>query len=321
MKPTKPTSCEEFLATLTYGQIQEILFGAETVILSEEGLTGYKYCEKTLEYWASLGEVLHTRALASTGLRLDFETDATFLSFDVTGKFELLRNGELLLPPEEGTHTVTAELTGTPCRITLVFPSHEGGILHKMQVNRDALISPHQYSTKFVFYGDSITQGWNSGTDTLSYAWRTTLHFNADARIYGVGGAYFDGNIFEVPENFLPDKVFIAYGTNDFSRFSTLEELRSVMVSFVDKAVSAYGAEKILGIVPPWRYDRWEKSMGTFDQCQALIEEEYEKRGIAVFRAADAIPHEKTFYADGCHPNASGFGAYAEKLIEVLENA
>ncbi len=319
-KFTTDTHYDGTKAALTYRQMKELLFGAEQVFITEEGISGTKYNAETLKYWDTVSEILSERARTTTGLRLDFETDASFLSFDVTGKFEILRDGILYLSPKKpGRNTLNVTLDGHFHRITLAFPSHETGVLHGMQISREGVVRPHKYKEKFVFYGDSITQGWNSGIDTASYAWRTGLHFDGDFRIYGVGGAYFDGGIFEIPADFNPDRVFIAYGTNDFSHFKTLEDLRNALAAFVEKAVAAYGAEKILGILPPWRFDKWEAPMGDFDQCRALIREEYEKRGIAVFDALQAIPHSRSYFADPVHPNAPGFGTYAKNLIEALE--
>ncbi len=336
MKPTLIASYESTKASLTYRQIAELLFGAEQIFITDEGISGSKYNPETLNHWKTLSDILYERALTTTGLRLDFETNSPYLILDVTGKFEILRDGKLFASTraekrirtkeeaEDASNTVLrskikVDLDGQPHRITVAFPSHQTGVIHSMTVDADAVILPHNYREKFVFYGDSITQGWNSKVDISSYAWRTGVYFDADFRIYGVGGAYFDGGIFEIPADFDPDRVFIAYGTNDFSHFKTLEDLRNAMSAFVDKAVAAYGAEKILGILPPWRYDKWEAAMGNFDQCRALILEEYEKRGIAVFDALQATPHGSGFFADPLHPNAAGFACYARALIEAME--
>ena len=75
-----------------------------------------------------------------------------------------------------------------------------------------------------LFIGDSITQGWNSYYDTLSYAWRVSLYFNANSIINGIGGAFYEPQTFDVPD-FDPDTVIVALGTNDFSKFKTTDEM------------------------------------------------------------------------------------------------
>ncbi len=308
---------------LTTKQIKEILFGAVEVIEEAGVLSPYKCTAPIRKAWYSLREALGIRSEASTGIRLDFVTDGEEVTFTLMGKtFDLLIDG-LLADRFAGSHEpedFSVTLDGDLHRITLIFPSHDGyiGKLCGMEVPDGATVTPHKYDKKFLFLGDSITQGWNSGIDSLSYAWRTSLHFNADCIIHGVGGGIFHLPVFESPVDFDPDLVFIAFGTNDFGYYKTLEDLQKATAEYLDLAVAAYGSEKIRGITPIWRYDTWVKPMGTFDECIDVIRTEYEKRGIVVIDGLSLVPHNRDFFADALHPNALGFSMYAENLIKAL---
>ncbi len=306
---------------LTKEQIRSILFGAVEIAEEQGGAVGYKCSAPIREGWYTLSPTLGTRSEAPTGIRLDFETDATQILFSVKGTFECLVDGLLtaVSDPEKDPSEISLTYGEAKSRrITLIFPSHAQGILCGVELNDEATVRPHQYDEKFLFLGDSITQGWNSGIDSMSYAWRTSLFFNADFIIHGVGGACFYPSVFETPANFDPDRIFVAFGTNDFVRFNTLEELQANASAYLDKVTKAYADKKIYGITPIWRYDTWETPMGTFDECIAVIRKEYETRGIPVIDGMTLVPHDKTFFADNVHPNALGFSCYSLNLIKEL---
>lgn len=309
---------------LTTKQIKTLLFGAVEVTEEEGVISPYKCTAPIRKAWYALRHELGIRSEASTGIRLDFETDGEEITFTLAGKtFDLLIDGLLSdrFSGDDSPQDFSVTLDGQSHRITLIFPSHDGclGRLFGVEIPDGATVSPHEFDKKFLFLGDSITQGWNSGIDSLSFAWRVALHFNAESIIHGVGGGIFDPTIFEAPTGFVPDKVFIAFGANDFRYCPTLEVLRNNTAAYLDRAVAAYGADKICGITPIWRYDNWVQPMGTFDECIEVIREEYEKRGIFTVDGLSLIPHHKDFFADGVHPNGLGFSMYAENLIKALE--
>lgn len=309
---------------LTLEQIRPLLFGAVNVTEEADGLRTLKCSDATVEAWGRIHPDLRGRAIAPTGIRLDFETDSEEVTFTLKGTgFDLLVDGLLadrfLGSAESEAFSVT--LDGEMHRLTLIFPSHDCGFCRVvgLEVADGATVKPHEFSCRILFLGDSITQGWNSGLDSLSYAWRTALHFNAESVIHGVGGGVFHESVFEAPAGFDPDRVIIAFGTNDFKYYKTLEGLRENVAAYLDRAVAAFGADKILGITPIWRYDNWIQAMGSFDECIEIIREEYENRQIATVDGLDLVPNRKEFFDDALHPNAIGFSMYAENLIRVLE--
>jgi lysophospholipase L1-like esterase len=98
----------------------------------------------------------------------------------------------------------------------------------------------HAFDRKILFIGDSITQGWNSVYDTMSYAYQTSEKLNADSIIQGTGGAMYNVKTFDKVECFNPDIVIIAYGTNDSNHVNTLEELGNNCREYLVQVKKAY---------------------------------------------------------------------------------
>ena len=61
--------------------------------------------------------------------------------------------------------------------------------------------------------------------------------------------------------------------------------------------------------------------MGHFRDCRRVIIEEATKRGFIHINGLDMVPPDPVFFADPkpLHPNALGFGIYAENLIRELQ--
>lgn len=311
---------------LTFEQIKSVTVGALNVRHSEKGITFDKCTEKQISAWHTISATLGARAETTSGIRLDFHTDSQTLALEVAegDKFEVLIDD---LP----RYRIHAEAYRAKCetpifelgegekRVTVVFPSHTRGVLTAVELDEGATLIPHDYACKMLFIGDSITQGWNSRYDSLSYAWRVTRYFDANSVIQGVGGGFFhEGTLDKLP--FDPDTVVIAYGTNDFGRFSTSDEMRLRASRFMDEISRQFGDKRVFVITPIYRSD-WQKSkkIGTFADICDLVREEGEAHGFTVIDGMTLVPHNSDFMADAVHPNDLGFGVFAERLIRKMQ--
>jgi len=314
---------------LTYEQIKSVAFGYVRVEETANGLQFYKCTQKQIDAWYALSQSLGERAEQTTpGVRLDFHTDSKRMAFEATGTFEVYVNdlfrakfkmdelgGRAELELCEPLHQPLSDV-----RVTLIFPSHFAGcVLKSVMLDDGATIKPHKFDRKILFIGDSITQGWDSGYDSLSYAWRLIRYFNADAVIHGVGGGYFHPSVFDRIE-FDPDFVILALGTNDFGKNATVKEMTDKAAAFMDLLVAEYKEKKIFYISPTWRAAQ-EKPMGSFADCRDALIREATARGLIHVNGLDLVPPDPAFFADATplHPNALGFGIYAENLIRKLQ--
>ena len=167
--------------------------------------------------------------------------------------------------------------------------------------------------------GDSITQGWNSGVDSVSYAHLISRHFNADSVIQGIGGTRFNANALDANFPFDPDVIIIAYGTNDWAAYKSNEStFRSNLTAYLDKITQLYPDKTIIGISPIERLDSTSGTMSFASAC-SIIEQEYTKRNIIVVDGSNLVPKDRQYYADDVHPNAKGFTEYAENLAAAID--
>ena len=311
---------------LSANDIKKVTFGALRIEEREDGMHFFKCTEKQVAAWYALNNDLGKRSETTTGIRLDFHTDSETLTFEASGKFEVYINDlyrdKLDMDALGGNATVAlTDPLGDKLddvHVTLIFPCHGVGVLKGVELDDGAYVKPHAFDTKILFIGDSITQGWDSGYDSLSYAWRVTRFFNAESVIHGVGGGYFHKTIFDHIE-FDPDIVVIAFGTNDFGKNPTADDMRANVIDFMDQVAEEYKDKKIFCISPLWRAVQ-EKPMGKFQVCRSVVIEEAEKRGFTHINGLDLVPPCPVFYADKTlHPDALGFGIYAENLIREMQ--
>ncbi len=300
---------------LNLEQIKNLTVGAASIAVKDDGIHFYKMQKCQIDAFYALSDILGFRAETTTGIRLDFETDSKFLAFEIKGgsRFEYLIDGIY-----QGTVKDSRIDLDAPCRVTLCFPSHEIGVIDNVELSDGAIATRHVFDRKILFIGDSITQGWNSGIDTLSYAYRTSFELNCDSIIQGVGGAYYHESTF-ADSGFDPETVIVAYGTNDVNHFKTTNEMIEQLRLYLGRVKETYKQSKIYAISPIWVSGGGEeKRMGNLWECYDLIADEIEKLGIEHIRGLDLVPHEKHLFADDLHPNAEGFKEYAENLVRII---
>ena len=315
---------------LTNQQILSVTVGAVRTEQTANGIRFYKCTSKQIDAWYAQNEVLGERAETTTGIRLDFHTNSRHLTLRVAGgnKFEIytdnLLQGQYLfdsIPEKEVTVDLTDPL-GEPqeeTRVTLHLPSHSAGIIREIELDDDSYIRPHTFDRKLLFIGDSITQGWAASFDSFSFAYRVSRHYNAESVIQGIGGAYYHESTFDTLP-FDPDAVLIAYGTNDFGHYPTLDEFRSHVAAHLDLLVKEYAGKTFFVLSPIWRGHRDGKAMGSFRDCRGVVIEEAQKRNLIHIDGLKLVPPLPIFFQDEyLHPNDSGFSLYAENLIVELE--
>lgn len=309
---------------LSFDEIKKITVGAPFIEKTENGMRFYKYRPELSDVWAAHSSVLGGRALATTGVRLDFHTNSKHMSIEVDDKkkFEIYINGLLRYSMRE-CESLSVRLDGVfgeeldEAHVTVYFPAHSIGVLKSLTLDDGAYVTPHKFDRKILFMGDSITQGWEAKYDSLSYANRVSRYFNADSVIQGVGGAcFFEDCIERIPYD--PDWVIVAYGTNDFSKYKTAEEFKPHLYSYMEKVHELYGDKKVFVISPIWRENQTPKAELTFAQVRAEIIAETEKYGFTHIDGGTLMPPMPLLYTDGLHPNDNGFSIFAENLIAAI---
>ncbi|MBE6607897.1 MAG: SGNH/GDSL hydrolase family protein [Ruminococcaceae bacterium] len=313
---------------LTFEEIKNVTFGALSVTETEKGIRFLRSTEKQIDAWTDLYIDLGERSRVPTGVCLDFHTNSRSIAFDaLSGKFEILVNGMQAAKyvmeelHEKGESARLAITGGESNRITIIFPSHNAeGILRYVELDDGSLTARHEYDMKLLFIGDSITQGWASQYDSLSFAWRTASFFNAEMLNQGIGGAYYHESTFDKLD-FDPDIVVIAYGTNDVGRYATVEEMQDHARKFLDLIKAEYEGRKAKVVIlsPIHRLDLTGVWQEKYLACCAAVKNEADAHKFIFIDGHELVPANKSFFAsDGLHPNDLGFGLYAENLIKKL---
>ena len=321
---------------LTFNDVKKITFGAVN-FFEDNGFHFRKCTEKQIEAWNSISATLGERAYATTGIRIDFMTDSQFFEFSalkgnsfevhVDGLFrrlfhmnELRERGEFarfsMCDPFEKPYK-----KGEKHRVTLFFPFHDEGILGHVALEDGSYFEPYSYDMKLLFIGDSITQGWDSGYDSMGFAPRVANYFNADYVNQGIGGSFFNADAFDTLE-LDPDITVVAYGTNDWSRVKTADELTERASAHLSLIKGAFGGneKKIFAISPIWRDDPAPKAMGSFSDCRNAVIKAIESVGVIHIDGLSLVPPYTELYADKfLHPNALGFSFYSENLVKQIQ--
>ena len=312
---------------LSFKQIESIAVGAMQIWENIDGVHFCKMTQAQLDAYSLIDGFIFGNAKTSTGVRLDFWTDSPWVKFrpTVSGKYEVKVDGILLENTRAVAHddTLIAVSNNEKLhRVTIHLPCHDviAGI-KLLEIADGAVARPHEFSRKFLFLGDSITQGWNSEIETLSYAYQVSDHFNAESVIQGVGGAFFDATTLDRGE-FEPDTVFVAFGTNDARRFHSLDAIYLRCEDYIKKVLRLFPEAQIYVITPIWcgDFDTIQLPYGHVREVGATIADAAHQFGITVIDGLQMIPFDMTYFADDLHPNTEGFCVYAENLIKALEN-
>ena len=304
----------------TLEQFKEYAIGAVHVFEDNSGFHFRRFTERQVDVIFESDPT--ERNYDTTGIRIDFHTDATKLivTTAVDGKFEILRDDltdywERLEQPGQ----IALDLSGADERITIVFPDHKEGIIRSIELENATYVRKHEYATKLAFYGDSITQGWNSEKDSQSYAYLVSRFFDADSRIYGIGGTTF---IPAFPEDtgYRPDAVIVAMGTNDYGRNKPMEQIKADCAAYMKAVAEANPGSKLFCVTPIWRRIGVNvKAAGTLADVRREISRIAAESGYIVIDGLTMVPHLLEYYADkGTHPNDLGFSVYAFNLSKVL---
>ena len=192
---------EEFAMFLTKEKIRSLTVGAAAVYEEEKGLRFAKCTPDQLAAWKEALPHIYSNAVGSTGVRLDFCTDSDFVTVTTgeAGKYEVKINGlihaqYIAVQTQDGirSNTFTIRPGSGINRITISLPSHgAGGVISSVEIADNSFCERHRFDRKILFLGDSITQGWNSKYDSMSYAYLVSDNLNADSIIQGIGGAVF----------------------------------------------------------------------------------------------------------------------------------
>ena len=333
---------------LTIEQIRAVTSGAVSVEKTEAGIRFYRFTKEQLEIYPKRRNALVLKSLAASGIKLCFETDSETLF--VRGLFErasarsyfsldVAVNGEVVgsldnfshmeIPPiyteiefEMGRYEKSFFLGKGMKSVTVYLPWNKIVTLEVFSLDDGSVIKPIRFDKKLLAFGDSITQGFDAMRNTSRQMGRMAEKLGAEEFSRAVGGEVFDPELAALRDDFDPDYIFVAYGTNDFSK-NTPEEFTANCNGFFTELYKNYPDAKIFAITPIWRasMNNTRQFDSFFDIDKGIRAATQNMPNVLVIDGQTLVPHDTKYFADGrLHPNDEGFDHYFNNLWEAVKD-
>lgn len=335
---------------LDLAQIRSVTCGAELVEQRLEGIWFQRMTHEQLEVYREPNPAFYKKALTTAGVKLSFVTDSCSMDLDISivkvmgrshGAVEVFCNGQLIGNINNYSHMelprdyaelsypdirrqVKYDLGAGQKQITIHFPRLTGVYLHALSLENGAYLQPVKPAKKVLVYGDSITQGFDTLHPTVHHVHALCQALDAEEFNKGVGGERHAPQLVRCPESFIPDYIFIGYGTNDW-RGTDPALLESNCRELYQLLAEMYPNVPVITVTPVWRADldahgdaiRF-RSFHDVEEC--IMRHTAQYPNVTVVRGFDLIPHDIKHFADyGLHPNDSGFEHYSKNLLAALK--
>lgn len=308
---------------LNVSQIQQLTVGSVFIEQTDGTYTFRRFTAAQKEAFGAVFPMWAVRSDYTSGIRIDFHTDADEVAVEVAAQgryevlvddlsvyFETLNSGDSFrVCLEKGDH-----------RVTIVLPCLEVGKIKRVTLSGETYAKPHTYGKKVAFYGDSITQGSTAVKSSQCYTWLLTRYFDFHSVNFGVGGIRFQPETLDYM-GYDPDIVIVSLGTNNYGSNRPLELLETNCPAYFERIRRIYPNSKLICITPIWRADGDViKNAGTIHSVRAYIEQQALKYGFTVIDGFTLVPHRTEYFEDNrLHPNDLGFALYTQNLIKALK--
>ncbi len=317
-------------------QLRAATGGALAVRENDEGeLELRRFNEEQQRFYRDHGArpIFYLETFAAAGIRLEFETDADYLSLSYHTKRASTRSfyfidvkvdGVLTAhlghrDIEEAYATARVELPEGTHRVCIYFPCYASIAIRALELSDGATFTPVKRPLKLLAYGDSITQGLLAESPSCIYATALADALGAEVLNQGIGGERFVPALLDLDIDFVPDLITVAYGTNDWRRLPR-ETVVANAHAFYEKLRRRYPSTRIFAITPIWRADdTLETAFGDFEDVRALVREAAAKNGAIVLEGDGLVPHVSEAFGDErLHPNDLGFTCYTSALLAQM---
>lgn len=332
---------------LSIEQIRKITKGAVRVQEEKDGVHFYRLTKEQEDVYKNIHPDFYQKTLSTAGVRMEFQTNSKTLFIKaITSEsvsrlyfsFDIFVNGELngymdnfsnVELPEKypnaklplGTFEKTFLLGEGEKRVCIHFPWSVVSVIEEISLEDGAFVEPVKSEKKMLVYGDSITHGYDALRPSHRYASRIADAIGAEEINKAVGGEQFFPELAEKKDDFVPDYIMVAYGTNDWD--STTEEIvREHCEGFYSALVKNYPNTPIFALTPVWRKNYSDyRVFGEFSKVDKLMRESLKAyKNITVISGFDFIPKDINYYADRVvHPNDAGFEHYFNNLYKEIE--
>lgn len=335
---------------LTFSQIREMTWGVARIQEEDGNLCFYRCTEEQEALFKRRKDEFYRHSLGTAGIRLVFQTDSQHLvmkvkvdavtdrkrfSFDVFVNDELigyldnfsdveLPAGEKRVELPTGEFEKTFELGEGEKVVCIHFPYSAKGMVRSIELDDGSSVEAVKSKRKLLAYGDSITQGYYALRSSNRYIAKLADLLEAEEVNKAIGSDRFCPGLANLTDEFTPEYIVVAHGTNDWRTNRTREQFRENCGSFIHTIREKYPEAKIIAISPIWRKDYTdERPFGDFTKIdEDLRTVVSDMENVIVIRGFDLVPHEEAYFGDlQLHPNDKGFQEYFKNLKEMIEGA
>lgn len=332
--------------TLDYDKIAAITFGAAYVDVNDGFFCFHRFTKEQEELYKSRSADFYKKSFATSGIRLIFETDSeklllkgsvssgssrTYYAADIfvnDAFLDSVNNFDGIPLPKSYTGVKLSlepfekqfNLGKGQKKVSIYLPWSVNMRISELALDDGATVTPVKPLKTLVAFGDSITHGYDALHPSNKYATRLAEHLQAQEYNKGIGAEIFWPELAKAKEDFTPDYISVAYGTNDWSKCRG-EEFEHNCKEFLTTLCSNYPTAQVFVISPIWRGDYTaSKPYGAFENIEKFIRSVVDGIDNAkLISGFDLITHSEDFFADlRLHPNDEGFLQYANGLKEQL---
>ena len=333
---------------INLSQFKEITLGAARIEKNDDGFHFYRFTKQQEELYEKRNEEFYLKTFCTSGIKLRFLTDSQtlFLKTDITFKttrtffaFDVFVNGVKMdsldnfsdtnlpknysiLKLSQGEFSKKINLGTGKKEVCVYFPWSVEAVIKEFSLDDNSFIKPIKPSKKMLCFGDSITHGYDALYPSNKYITILANELDAEENNKAIGGEIFFPELAATSDNFEPDYITVAYGTNDWYRCSK-EEVMHNCKEFFYNLRNNYPNAKIFVITPIWRKDMNESSpFGNFKGVSEIIKQQTgELKNILVIDGFDFVPQDENFFGDlSLHPNDKGFEYYSKNLIKRIKD-
>lgn len=335
---------------LTIDNIKNILQGAVCIEEHPDHIAFSRFSKEQLGYYKETSpEHYYIRAQSAAGMKMQFMTDSRklFIEADVDAgcernyfSFDVFADGKMIgcldnfsdvtLPVpytesklENGVFSKEFDLGDGMKMVTIYLPWSASVKLNEISLDDGAeLIPAERPKKKLIAYGDSITQGYDALRPSSRYMSILSEKLGAEEFNKAIGGERFAPELAKIKDEFEPDYVIVAYGTNDWCVYDE-PEFTENCIGFFENIHNNYPNSRIFAVSPIWRKEyKDDTAFGPFENVAKIISETVSKYDNITFICGfDLIPKEEKYFADfHLHPNNDGFKFHAENLYNLIKD-
>lgn len=332
---------------LTYQQLRDITQGAAYVSEDDGCITFHRFTKEQEKLYHKSNQSFYQKALAPAGVILHFQTDSSYVT--LKGKtsvgstrtyysIDILVDGvpaghidnfsQMVLSEDYtkyvfplGDFSKTFPLKAGMKTITICMPWSVQVMLEELSLSNGSTIIPDRPQKKLLLFGDSITQGYDALRPMNRYAFQLSRALNAAEYNKAIGGEVFFPALAHTREDWTPDLILVAYGTNDWNKLGR-NAFRENARMFLSTLRDQYAGVKLFVMQPIWRKDRdLQREYGSFDLMRQDLAQICSELGLQTIDCYSFVPMDEAYFADlRLHPNDKGFASYSSQLIAAVNS-